>query len=104
MQRGQRVDAAEDLGIARQYCAGTCHTQLIASICTIDSRLLPLLAMPSSRSRKVTVFIAVNCSELTAPKASSCRTCIANGCDGAARPKLAIVSPTSAVLTTRTRR
>ena len=43
----------------------------VASIITIDNKLLPLLAWCVSRSRRVTVFITVNCIELTAPKIAS---------------------------------
>ena len=76
----------------------------MASICTIDRRLLPALAMLPSRSFSVIVFMAVNCSELTAPKTSSWTMCSATGWEGVVKPKLAIVSPTRAVLTTSTRR
>ncbi|MCY1443762.1 hypothetical protein D9M71_601950 [compost metagenome] len=41
---------------------------------TTDSRLLPLLALLSSRSIRVTVFIAVNCIELTAPSRPNCNS------------------------------
>ena len=34
--------------------------RLMDNICTIDSRLLPLVAAPPSRSFSVTVFMAVN--------------------------------------------
>ena len=74
----------------------------MATICTIDSRLLPLLAMSCPRSLRVTVFMAVNCSEFTAPNTASCTTCTHSGCEGAASPKLAMVTPTSSVLPTST--
>ncbi|MNE69976.1 hypothetical protein D3C80_1657360 [compost metagenome] len=46
--------------------------RLSDSCATTDSRLLPLLALASSRSMSVTVFIAVNCMEFTAPRRPSC--------------------------------
>ncbi|MCY1442283.1 hypothetical protein D9M71_586470 [compost metagenome] len=47
-------------------------TPRLRAICaTTDSKLLPLLALASSRSIRVTVFIAVNCNELTAPSTAS---------------------------------
>ena len=82
----------------------TATPRLIDSIITIDSRLLPLLASSPSRSRSVSVFIAVNCSELTAPKAANCTACTHTGRPGRTSAKLAIAVPTSSVLPTSTRR
>ena len=72
MQRLHRADAAKKLVKAASTApaAATPMLMLMASICTIDNKLLPLLAMWLSRSRRVTVFMAVNCIELTAPKAA----------------------------------
>ncbi len=82
----------------------TATPRLMASICTIDSRPLPLLALAPSRSLRVMVFIAENCRELTAPKAASCSTCHASGQPGSRSAKLAISIPSMAVLATRTLR
>ena len=76
----------------------------MASICTIESRLLPLLAMSGARSFRVTVFMAVNCSEFTAPNSASCTTRSTHGWSGDVSAKLAITTPTARVLPTNTRR
>jgi hypothetical protein len=76
---------AEDAVKPASTAPAAATPMLMASICTMDSRLLPLLAMLPSRSRRVTVFIAVNCSELTAPKQASCRMCSHSGWAGVTR-------------------
>ena len=76
----------------------------MASICTMDSRLLPLLALPASRSLSVTVFMAVNCMELVAPKISSWTMTTHSGSAVETVPKLAIISDSTRVLPMSTRR
>lgn len=78
--------------------------RLIDSICTIDSMLLPLLAFTPLRSFSVTVFMAVNCTEFTAPKMASCTSTIGSGSVGEISANDAITSPTTNVLVTSTRR
>jgi hypothetical protein len=78
--------------------------RLIDSICTIDSIELPLLALAPDRSFSATVFMAVNWIELTMPKMASCTSVSASGRVGEISAKDAIVSPTTKVLTTSTRR
>ena len=63
--------------------------------------LLPLLAAASSRSIRVTVFIAVNCSELQAPiRLSWMINCKVEVC-ASTRARLAIRAPSSRVLLVR---
>ena len=84
--------------------AATLTPRLMPSICTIDIRLLPLDAWPGPKSLSVTVFIAVNCIELTAPNAANCRMRSQSGCEGVISAKLAIIRPSASVLNTSTRR
>ncbi len=76
----------------------------MASICTIDSRLLPLLASAPPRSFRVTVFMAVNCIELKSPKKASCAIVTPSGSWPEMSAKLAMAVPTSRVLATSMRR
>ncbi len=76
----------------------------VASIITIDSRLLPALAWSRSRSRSVTVFMTVNCNELTAPNSASCSNRQPSGWPVSNSTKLAMARPTSTVLIISTRR
>lgn len=66
-QCGVRTFGTAGGGEAAKQGAGAGHAQAQRQRATTDSRLLPLLALASSRSIRVTVFIAVNCIELTAP-------------------------------------
>ena len=65
----------------------------MATICTIDSRLLPLLAMSCPRSFRVTVFMAVNCSEFTAPNTASCTNMYPQRLRGRRQPETGGWSP-----------
>ncbi len=82
----------------------TVTPRLIASICTSENRLLPLLAPPVPRSFSVSVFIAVNCIEFTPPKSASCTSRSHSGWSAVVSPKLAIARPTSTVFVNNTRR
>ena len=78
--------------------------RLRPSICTIENRLLPLAAWAASRSFSVTVFMAENWVELTAPKKASWVVRSHSGWSGVIRAKAAISTPSSMVLTSSTRR
>ncbi|MNN60739.1 hypothetical protein D3C81_1759380 [compost metagenome] len=71
---------------------------------TTDSKLLPLLALASSRSISVTVFIAVNCSELIAPRIASRHSSNQYGVCSLTRPMLASMIPSARVLPVSTMR
>ena len=76
--------------------------RLIDSCITTASRLLPPLALRSSRSPSVSVFIAVNCMLLTMPNKPrwmASQTCPTSWGISA---KLAINTPSSSVLTIST--
>ena len=74
------------------------------SICTMDSKLLPLLAAGPSMSLRVMVFMAVNCIEFTMPKQARCSSSVHTGWPGAMKAKLAMMLPSASVLATSTRR
>ena len=76
----------------------------MASICTIDKRLLPLLANSPSRSFKVTEFIAENCIELKPPNTKSCSSSNQGGWLALVNAKLASMMATITELTCSTRR
>ena len=76
----------------------------MASICTMDSRLLPLLANSPSKSFRVTEFIAENCMELKPPKINSCTSSNHVGWPGEVRPNVASMMATMMELTCSTLR
>ena len=63
----------------RAACRRWSTPRLIASICVIDSKLLPPLASRGPRSFSTMVFIAENCNEFCAPSAASSTTLSASG-------------------------
>ncbi|MNQ93989.1 hypothetical protein D3C85_1094820 [compost metagenome] len=65
---------------------------------------MPLLALASSRSIRVTVFIAVNCRELIAPRIASRHSSSQYGVCSLTRPMLASMIPSARVLPVRTMR
>src|SRR6516225_12416372 len=73
----------------------------IASICTIENRLLPLPASACDRPLSVTLFIAANCIEFAAPNTAS-STISSSGSDCFdTSANATIVEPTITVLTSR---
>ncbi len=76
---------------------------LIASICTIDSRLLPLLADSPVMSLSVTEFMAENCIELMAPNTSNCSHDQPYRLRGADQPQARIITPSNTEFTCSTR-
>ncbi|MNW12704.1 hypothetical protein D3C71_2104640 [compost metagenome] len=73
----------------------------MASICTIENRLLPLPASSRESPFSVTLFIAANCIEFEAPKVASCRIDTASGQPGDIAANEAIEAPTISVFTSR---
>ena len=76
---------------------------LMASICTMDSRLLPLLADSPSISLSVTEFMAENCMELKPPKMNSCTSSSQTGVPGTTSPNEASMRASITELTCNTR-
>src|SRR5690606_37195649 len=77
--------------------AAAATPMLMASIWPTDRRPVPLLACCGPRSLSVTVFIVVNCSELTAPKEKNCKILSHTGCSAVMSANEAIIVPTSKV-------
>ncbi len=78
--------------------------RLIDNCTTTDSRLLPLLASAWLRPIRVTVFIAVNCMELTMPISPRCTSSSQVGVCVSMVARLAIRPPSSKVLPISRRR
>ena len=76
---------------------------LMASICTMDKRLLPLLANSPSISLSVTEFMAENCMELKPPKINSCTSSSQVGVPSATRPNEASIKASMTELICSTR-
>eukprot|EP01022_Parablepharisma_sp_SALTPOND_P019257 TRINITY_DN325_c0_g4_i2.p1 TRINITY_DN325_c0_g4~~TRINITY_DN325_c0_g4_i2.p1 ORF type:complete len:1147 (-),score=388.80 TRINITY_DN325_c0_g4_i2:349-3789(-) len=75
----------------------------MASICTIEKRLLPLPASSLCKPLSVTLFMAANCIELQAPNTDSCTIASTSGHCGVIRANEMMAPPTSTVLTCRKR-
>lgn len=73
----------------------------IASICTIEKRLLPLPASSCERPLSVTLFIAANCMELAAPNTARITIPTIIGVPRVINANATIEEPTITVLTSR---
>ncbi len=75
----------------------------MASICTMEKRLLPLPASRGGRPLSVTPFMAANCMELLAPKRQSTAISSHRGVTGEKVAKAAMDAPTMTVFQIRKR-